>query len=646
MTPEQQAALEAYKQRKSQEQQMVDETPTQRVRSAAQGLLFSGADELEAFIRSAGPRQYDDLLNEIRGAVKAYQEARPVESTAFEVGGAAIPALVGALFSGGASLTAIGSRFPAIANALKAVGITAPETIVGAGVVGSTQGALTGFLGGETPEERMKGLVTGGVIGAPFAMGTQVAGAALQKPIIALVDAARRKYGNKAGAAVEREIQRLAQERGITADDAAQMLSEGRLLAENKTLRDIVRSYRATGGEAAAKLQEGLLPRPKQTREEVMKDLQTYLAGTADQNILKQQVARLTNLKNEADQLYNSPFAKQAVPNELLNEMQRVFSQVPSAFDEVEEALRAKGEDMFFKIVDGQIEITGTPTIEQAERVRSAIANRADALWKSGKGMAAREVSQTEKVLRDLIDNISDDTRMARETWRDMFVQSGSFDAGRSAMKASPDIDAAEIEFEKALALGDEATKSFRMGVMSSLRRMLTTGSAASTIKKLSDEDNAQGMLLRTIFPEQNLPEMLRKLSVAKEANEAANEILGQSPTAITNALVKRQKGDVDLLDLAVENSTTIALGRLLLNMMKKAQPELTDKQRSDVVMVLLSRDADYVKSILQDESGIAKLQDYLTRATSALISGTQRSVVQQGQPLAQYMLGEPQTDQ
>jgi hypothetical protein len=646
MTPEQQAALEAYKQRKSQEQQMVDETPTQRVRSAAQGLLFSGADELEAFIRSAGPRQYDDLLNEIRGAVKAYQEARPVESTAFEVGGAAIPALVGALFSGGASLTAIGSRFPAIANALKAVGITAPETIVGAGVVGSTQGALTGFLGGETPEERMKGLVTGGVIGAPFAMGTQVAGAALQKPIIALVDAARRKYGNKAGAAVEREIQRLAQERGITADDAAQMLSEGRLLAENKTLRDIVRSYRATGGEAAAKLQEGLLPRPKQTREEVMKDLQTYLAGTADQNILKQQVARLTNLKNEADQLYNSPFAKQAVPNELLNEMQRVFSQVPSAFDEVEEALRAKGEDMFFKIVDGQIEITGTPTIEQAEKVRSAIANRADALWKSGKGMAAREVSQTEKVLRDLIDNISDDTRMARETWRDMFVQSGSFDAGRSAMKASPDIDAAEIEFEKALALGDEATKSFRMGVMSSLRRMLTTGSAASTIKKLSDEDNAQGMLLRTIFPEQNLPEMLRKLSVAKEANEAANEILGQSPTAITNALVKRQKGDVDLLDLAVENSTTIALGRLLLNMMKKAQPELTDKQRSDVVMVLLSRDADYVKSILQDESGIAKLQDYLTRATSALISGTQRSVVQQGQPLAQYMLGEPQTDQ
>jgi hypothetical protein len=586
------------------------------------------------------------LLNEIRGAVKAYQEARPVESTAFEVGGAAIPALVGALFSGGASLTAIGSRFPAIANALKAVGITAPETIVGAGVVGSTQGALTGFLGGETPEERMKGLVTGGVIGAPFAMGTQVAGAALQKPIIALVDAARRKYGNKAGAAVEREIQRLAQERGITADDAAQMLSEGRLLAENKTLRDIVRSYRATGGEAAAKLQEGLLPRPKQTREEVMKDLQTYLAGTTDQNILKQQVARLTNLKNEADQLYNSPFAKQAVPNELLNEMQRVFSQVPSAFDEVEEALRAKGEDMFFKIVDGQIEITGTPTIEQAEKVRSAIANRADALWKSGKGMAAREVSQTEKVLRDLIDNISDDTRMARETWRDMFVQSGSFDAGRSAMKASPDIDAAEIEFEKALALGDEATKSFRMGVMSSLRRMLTTGSAASTIKKLSDEDNAQGMLLRTIFPEQNLPEMLRKLSVAKEANEAANEILGQSPTAITNALVKRQKGDVDLLDLAVENSTTIALGRLLLNMMKKAQPELTDKQRSDVVMVLLSRDADYVKSILQDESGIAKLQDYLTRTTSALISGTQRSVVQQGQPLAQYMLGEPQTDQ
>jgi hypothetical protein len=176
---------------------------------------------------------------------------------------------------------------------------------------------------------------------------------------------------------------------------------------------------------------------------------------------------------------------------------------------------------------------------------------------------------------------------------------------------------------------------------MSSLRRMLSSGSAASTIKKLLNEDNAQGQMLRTVFPEQNLEQMLQKLSVAKEANEAANQILGQSPTAITNEQIKRQGGEIGIMDLAEASSFNVfAITRLASNLLKKSKPELTDRQRLEVVNVLVSRDPQYVQSILKDETGLAKLQAALEKIANAAQAGTQRVVTQQAPAIPEKITG------
>jgi hypothetical protein len=158
---------------------------------------------------------------------------------------------------------------------------------------------------------------------------------------------------------------------------------------------------------------------------------------------------------------------------------------------------------------------------------------------------------------------------------------------------------------------------------------MLSGGTAAGTIKKLLDEDNAQGQLLREIFPEQNLPEMLRRLSVAKEANNAANEILGQSPTAITEALVKQQGGDIDLLDLAVDGASMIGVARMIARMVKKTQPQMSPAERSEVVMLLMSQDADRIKQLLLDEGGLAKAQERVNKGIDLMRRGTQRGATQ-----------------
>jgi hypothetical protein len=614
------------------------EAPTERGRTFLQGLTFGTADEIEAYIKSIGSdREYEDLVSEIRGNLDAYSEARPIEAGAFEVGGAALPAIVATIMSGGtAAIAGIGSRLPFLTRLVgqatgKVLGTTGTQTLAGGAAVGAAQGALTGAGTAEGGLlNRIEGAGYGTVTGTVLGLGGQVAGNLLEKGIGGMIDFARRSKGAKASKAAEREIQRLAQERGISPDDAFRLVMDGGLLVENATLRDVMRSYRASGGEAAELLRKGLGPRPSATRKEVTEYLEGVLGG-ADQNIIKQNTQRLTDLKEQANQLYKSDWANADVPQELVSELGMIFQGARRAFAEVEEAIEATpGASMFFKLdQDGKVVVTGTPTIGQAELVRRAIANRVQDLYKEGKGAAGEALGDLENTLRGLIDNISPDTQAARQTWRQMKNEGEAFDVGKSVMKATPEIDVAQIEWEKALSLGDETTKSFRLGVMSSLRRMLSGGTAAGTIKKLLDEDNAQGQLLREIFPEQNLPEMLRRLSVAKEANNAANEILGQSPTAITNALMKQQGNDIDLLDLAVDGASMIGVARMIARMVKKAEPQMSPEQRSEVVMLMMSQDANRIKQLLLDESGLAKAQERVNKFIDVSRRGTQRSATQ-----------------
>ena len=82
-------------------------------------------------IRSIGSAEYDELVTEVRGALKDYQEENPMESLGFEVTGAALPALIGAIFTGGAAGAAtfanVASKYPTIAKVAKVAGTAAPK---------------------------------------------------------------------------------------------------------------------------------------------------------------------------------------------------------------------------------------------------------------------------------------------------------------------------------------------------------------------------------------------------------------------------------------------------------------------------------------------------------------------------------------
>jgi DNA-binding phage protein len=628
------------------QQNTAPEPKSQFGRTVLQGLTFKTADEIEAWLKTSTPDEYEQLVGEIRGNLDEYSKANPITAGAAEIGGAVLPAIIATIMSGGAAIPAIGAKLAQSAPRFlqlitkglgNVLGTRNVNTLLGAATVGGVQGGLSGYGGGEgdaTDPSRISGATYGATTGAVTGGGLNIAGRFAGATVEGIINFARKKYGDRAGTAVAREIQKLAQERGISAEEAYRQIQNGSLMVENVTLRDVLRTYRAEGGEAAEELRKGLADRPKTTSRDVREYLEETLGDTADENILKKNLERLGTLKKEASELYESDWANDAVPQSLISELGIIFQAAPKAFDEVEEAIRATpGAEMFFKLDEaGNVVVTGRPTIGQAETVRRAIKNRVKTLYDENKGTAAIALENLELRLRGLIDGISDDTKQARAKYNQMNNESDAFDAGRKVTTNNPDIDALEIEWDTALAMGDDAIKSFRLGVLSKLRNRLRSGQKQTVIRDMLDEEKSLFLLLEQVFPEQDIPEMLRRLSVAKEANDAATEILRQSSTAITSSLQKKAASNVDFGDL-IMSPDLYGIARIAFGIMGKTQSGLTDAQKADFVRTLVRSNADEMKSIISDTNGYSNLERYITDAISGLRKTAPRAVIQMQDP-------------
>ncbi len=84
-----------------------------KLRAVLQGLSFGSADEIEAFVRSLGGADQQEVLDSIRDNLELYRQADPIGAYGREAGGAIIPGLLAAPFTGGASVPATMGRMAA-----------------------------------------------------------------------------------------------------------------------------------------------------------------------------------------------------------------------------------------------------------------------------------------------------------------------------------------------------------------------------------------------------------------------------------------------------------------------------------------------------------------------------------------------------
>lgn len=611
---------------------------SQRTRTMAQGLTLGGADEAEAFLRSqATGLPYDEVLKEVRGSIEEYRRNNPGRATMDEIAGAALPMLTG-LVTGGSTIAASAGRlWPAI---MKAVG------------TGIAEGSAYGFMSGEGGDAEtywgqalnrggtaLKGAAVGAVAG-PVGLGVVTGGGTALRSII---DYANRKFGPRMGRAAEMELERVIRDSGLTMDEAVKKIESGELLAEaNSTLRSVARSYYARDTGAAQILADTYKKRPDELRGETMDYLQRNMTEGADPNVLRQFTANDADLRKQKGAEYDRVFeAAPPLSDDATAELVDAFSRVPSAAKELDTLFRAEtGQAPFFKVVDGEIVLERNPTLKEAEVLRRGIRDRASALYTQGAGEAGTSVKGVANNVRGLLDDASPELKDVRGQWRTLETAKGAFDEGRKALSRSPDEVA--IEFERVSQMGDDAVKAYRAGVVDAYRRKASTGSNKSLPGLLANEERKEGAILRIVFPGDNLDEMLGKAGRAAKAQEASNQILGGSQTAITDSRQKQIGGS--LLQDGVEafSGSPMAALRVAGQVIKELRPGLTNKDVQQVAKMMVEGNPEAFKKQVIGVGTSDALVKLATSAINRLENASVGAVRRSAQPVGLGLLGRP----
>lgn len=594
----------------------------ERVRTALHGLTLGAYDEAEAAARSAATSiasklgfdvndpSYEEVLKDIRGNLKAYQEAYPVSSLGYEAAGAAIPAvasLIAAPFTGGSS-TAVTA--PSLAR-LAAL----------AGLEGGVYAFNTGEGGFGERASRVPGGVVTGTFGGTIAGGaTRAAGGALN----AITGTARRILGNRGSSIVENEIQRLAEQTGKTADEIADDIINGRIMAENEAIKAAVRAYRASGGEASTIITNAMRPRPAQTRAQAMDEMRKYLSDVNAPSALRAQRADEETARI-AERAAYAPFKNIQAPEQVSGEVLAALQVVPEAVTEVNKMFRglvavtppANG------IGPANVTFTRPITMDEAERVRRAISNSASAEYRAGYGGAGESFSAAEKWLRDAIDAASPELSAARATAASVRSQRDAFEAGQTALAG--DVNEKLLAFSK--LTDPDQIEAYRAGLMATLEARATTGSRQSMIRNLTNPETKEGMVLREVLPQDAIDDVLNKLETARASQATTDFILQGSPTAETTMEAARRGMGVSVADLTgALRANPDAVIRIASNLAAKFTRDLTDAERARVARILVSEDPDLVRRAISDEGAMAALQKRIQELTVAGTRGTARA--------------------
>ena len=613
MTEAQRKALAAARARTQEQQAKVEAAPRAPYRAAAQGLTLGTADEIEAAGRAlVTGRPYEEILNEIRGTLKSYQEARPIEALSAEAGGAVVPAVGAALlapFTGGASTAAVAPTLGRLA------GMAALEG--GAYAFGTGEG---GFA--ERASRVPGGAVTGAIGGTVAGAATRAAGGAVN----ALTDAARRIVGGRGSSVVENEIQRLAQQTGKTADEIADDILSGRLLAENETIRAAVRAYRAGGGEASTILTQALTPRPAQTRTQAMDEMRKYLSDIAEPSALQAQ-RRDEEAVSAARTAAYAPFKTIDAPEDVSRGVLAALEVVPEAITEVNKMFRGlvAVTPPTSGVGPANVTFTRPITLDEAERVRRAISNASGAEYRGGFGGAGEAFKETEKGLRGLIDVASPELGAVRAQVAKIEGQNRAFESGQTALAG----DVNETLFNFSKITDPERIDAYRAGLMAALEARAATGSRQSMIRNLANPETKEGQILRAVMPQDALDDVLRRLETAKEADETAKGVLfgKQSVTSDTMMEAARRGSGLSFSDVTgVLSGSPDAMISVASNLAARFTRDLTDAERARVARILVSEDPDLVRRAISDEGAMAALQQRVQQLTAGAARGAGRA--------------------
>lgn len=610
--------------------------PTQRARAAAQGLTLGFADEALAALSGAGSfltgggytDAYNKTLADERAKLEQYRKAYPYSSLGWEAGGAVAP-MLGAMalapFTGGTSAAATAPTAGRLA-ALTAGALRG-------GVQGAKYGAAYGFGSGEGGfADRAANAGVQGILGGALGGALGAAGSALKTTVVdGLVNWIRNKTGDRMAGAVSREIQRLAEEGGLTPDEVIQGVSQGRIMAENRTLESMIRRFYAEGGPAGAEIKRALTARPGETRALAEGEVQGALGSPGNPLANRRASEALTREAENA--AYEAAFRPSGVElpasGEIVAAMKVIASRAPAALKGAAEVARVQyGVKPFFtEAADGTIRFAREPTLREAELIYRSLRDQKGAAYTSGQGTLGAALDELATGFKNQIDEAYPPLAEARAAAANVRNARDAFKAGQEATRRSPDELALIIQDIE--GLGPDAMAAFREGLLTSIRAGLAKPSAApGLLRTLADEATGPGTALRLALPPGTAPKVTQRLTNAAEAQRAYSKIIEGSQTAQTT-MAPAVGGAVNAAQEVASGmqGDLMAWARLIGNLAGNVEPRLTDAQRLEVARIVVSKDPALVTRALKDNSMIGQLQALTAQAVDKVVGGGTRAM-------------------
>ena len=605
--------------------QPLPQAPTQRLRSIAQGVTLGSADEMEARLRaSVTGEDYGKVLSEIQGKMKAYQAQAPFEALGYEALGGVGSAAALTAATGGTAAPLTGPRMAASVAPLV-------RALAGTSALGGAQGGVTGFMTGEGDfASRAARVPQSTMMGASIAPVVQAGFMGVGKLTDMALDAARRLSGGRGGKAAEAEIQKLAEQTGLTTDELVQRIANGEILAENQTLLQAVRALYTQGGKASTTIQGALSTRPDTLRREALTDMQQKLVSGLNPNFVgprpnNENVLRFYRAtKDEAQALENKAYEDVwktggVIGQDLLASLKDALQRSPRAIDDINTIYTAQtGKKPFFSFdKDGEIVFAKAPTLEDAEVVRRGIQTSIDAAYTGGKPNVGVALKPVETALRDAIDASSPKLAATRAEASQLRSAKTAFQEGKTIFNKSA--DEVQIMMED-MVDNPGAVNAFRAGAMDAIRAKMGTGRAKSMMGVFNNPETKEGAILRTIYPSDDLEGILTRIGTAAQSQVAKNRILGGPDTA--SSLLQAAKIGSTITADEVANAASgnpMAAFRVASKFVGESNKGMSEKDRQRVAQILISEDPDIVRKALRDESGMAIFQQRIAATMRAL---------------------------
>lgn len=577
--------------------------PTRRpIRAALQGASMGFSDEAEALARSfLGGSPYEDELAQSRGKLEQYRKDYPIESRAAELGGGVLTGIAtGGIGMGGSAAT---------------LGRMAAQ--------GLAQGALTGFGTAEGGiGNRLTGAAIGGVGGAVLA---PVAGVALKGLGAAASATASALFGRKGATAVQNELQRMAAESGLTVDEIVDGIARGSIMAENETLKNVVRALYVKGGVGGRIISDAMTDRPIQTRAAAMDDMRSYLSGGSGTARAQQEAA--LEAQRAARRAGYAQFENAPAPQPVIQELTQALQRAPQAAATIDAAMTARGMPALTqRAANGAVTLSRQPTVAEAELIRRAVEGNVQSLYRDPmSAVTAEALKDVEGNLRSSLDTSIPALAAVRSDVAAQKAAERAFAAGEKAL--SGDANQVVLDIEKILSDPNQLD-AFKTGFLATIERRALTGQRDSMIAKLADPDGkgtAENMILRSIMPPDEIDALLLRLKVASDSSAASKYALTGSATAGTQSAESRLGSSIGASDLAdAAMGSPAAMLSIATKLVAEAAVDLSDAQRASIARVLVSENPELVRAALTDVSGMTRLVDVIKRASSRLNSGGQ----------------------